>query len=51
METKEDPRALRLEKMLQDALKPITTKLEHLEQEVESMHREQKELKKMLEEK
>ncbi|MFD2923026.1 hypothetical protein [Halobacillus naozhouensis] len=50
METKEDPRALRLEKMLQEALKPITTKLENLGQEVELIHKEQREIKRMLEE-
>ncbi|MBY7143965.1 hypothetical protein KFZ56_13100 [Virgibacillus sp. NKC19-3] len=44
-------KSLRLQKMLQEALTPITDKLNILEQEVVSLRKEQHALKEMLEDK
>ncbi|WP_373893160.1 hypothetical protein ACUL41_06755 [Virgibacillus natechei] len=51
MDGEGNEKSLRLQKMLQEALTPITNKLNTLEQEIESMRREQDELKEMLEDK
>lgn len=48
METKESEKGLRLQAMLQEALKPIREKLETLEKDVESVKTSQEELKKMM---
>lgn len=39
MENKENEKVLRLQMMLQEALKPITEKLESLEKDVESVNK------------
>lgn len=48
MVTKENDKVLRLQTVLEEALKPITAKLETLEKDVESIQKTQEELKKMV---
>jgi prefoldin subunit 5 len=48
METKENEKVLRLQTVLEEALKPITAQLETLEKDVESVQKAQEELKKMV---
>ncbi|NEW00524.1 hypothetical protein GYH73_001285 [Bacillus megaterium] len=50
MDVKESEKTIRLKVMLQEALKPITEKLEKLNEEVETIRKNQQKLQKMLEE-
>lgn len=47
---KKSEKTIRLKGMLQEALKPMTEKLEKLNEEVETVRKSQEKLKKMLEE-
>ncbi len=49
METTQNEKSLRLQKMLQESLKPMMDRLEALEKEMESVRKGQQELKKMVE--
>ncbi|MBY0030773.1 hypothetical protein H7K20_27315 [Priestia aryabhattai] len=50
MDGKESEKTIRLKGMLQEALKPMTEKLEKLNEEVETVRKSQEKLQKMLEE-
>jgi hypothetical protein len=50
VDVKESEKTIRLKVMLQEALKPITEKLEKLNEEVETVRKSQEKLQKMLEE-
>ncbi|HLR62498.1 MAG TPA: hypothetical protein VK097_08655 [Lentibacillus sp.] len=50
MKIQENEKTQRLQEMLQEALNPLTDKLQTLEQEIEIVRKGQDELKKMLEE-
>ncbi|WP_369361845.1 hypothetical protein [Priestia megaterium] len=50
MDVKESEKTIRLKGMLQEALKPMTEKLEKLNEEVETVRKSPEKLQKMLEE-
>lgn len=51
MATEQNEKALRLHSALQEALQPILTKMDTMEQELTSLKKEQQELKQLLQEK
>ncbi|MDC0705967.1 hypothetical protein [Priestia sp. AB] len=50
MDVKESEKTIRLKVMLEESLKPMTEKLEKLNEEVETIRKNQQNLQKMLEE-